>query len=72
MHMPTDETEGEGFHCVHQKVTAYGLDYVLDELWTVALDPLPLLRGSDSFVGDRFPTESVLSDAGLDVAEPSL
>ena len=69
--MPTDETEGERLHGVHQKVTAYCLDDVLYKLRTIALKTFPLLRGSNAFISDGFTAELILSYAGFHIAELS-
>lgn len=57
----TAEAVGEGLHGVHQKVTGDCLDGILHELRTVGLQPLPLLRAADVFVGDEFSVDIALS-----------
>lgn len=62
MDVTTDEAVGEGPHGVAEDVPADGLDDILHELRTVGFDALPFLCRSDAHVGDRLPTEAVLSD----------
>ena len=61
------EAVPEGLHCIAEDVAADCLDNVLYELRTVRFDAFPFLRGSDTFVGDGFTAELILTNTGLHI-----
>ena len=64
-----DEAVPEGLQGMAEDIAADGLDNFLHELRTVGLDAFPFLCGAYAFIGDRFPAEPVLADAGLHVSQ---
>ena len=69
MHVADDLTVAQGPHGVGQNVPADGLHDILHELWTVALDPGPVLRGVDPHIGDGLAAETVLAESGFDIGQ---
>lgn len=71
MDMTDDKAVSESFYGIAEYIAADGLNDILHELRTVGFDAFPFLRGSDTFIGDRFAAELILTDAGLHVGEPA-
>lgn len=69
MNVTDDKVVPESFHGVTEDVATDGLDDVLHKLRTVGFDTFPFLCGADSFIGYRFASILVFSDAGLHVRE---
>ena len=69
MNMTDDKAVPESFHGIAEDVSAYGLHDVLHELRTVGFDAFPFLCGSNTFVGDGFTAELILTDTRLHVGE---
>ena len=67
MDMSDDEAMPESFHGVAENVAADCLDDILYELRTVGFDAFPFLRGSNTFIGNGFAAELILTDARLHV-----
>ena len=72
MDMPDDKALPEGLHGIAENVPADSLHDVFYELGTIGFDAIPLLCRSNTFVGDGFATELVLTDARLHVGEQAI
>lgn len=70
MNVSDDEAVPESFHGVAEDIPADGLDDVFHEFRPVGFDALPFLCGTYAFIGDRFPTELIDLDPGLDIGQP--
>ena len=70
MNVSDDEAVPESFHGVAEDIPADGLDDVFHEFRPVGFDALPFLCGTYAFIGDRFPTELIDPDPGLDIGQP--
>lgn len=65
--MHHDGAAPECSHGIAEDVTGCGLYDVLHELGAVGIQPFPLLRGADAFIGDAFAAELVRSHLGLHI-----
>ena len=63
-------TAPEGLHGIAKNIPGRSLDDIFHELGPITFQPLPLLGGSDAFIGHGFPTELILPDPGLHVGKP--
>ena len=70
MNVSNDKAVPESFHGVAEDIPADGLDDVFHEFRPVGFDALPFLCGTYAFIGDRFPTELIDPDPGLDIGQP--
>ena len=68
--MPHNKAVRKGFHGIGQDVPTDCLHNVLHEFRTVGFDSAPFLCGTYAFIGDRFPTELIDPDPGLDIGQP--
>ncbi len=69
MNVTDDETVQESFHGVTEDISTDGLHDILNKLRTVGFDTFPFFCGSDSFIGNGFAAELILTNVRLYIGE---
>ena len=68
MHVSADEAVGKILHGKAEKIPAYGLPDVLDELWAVGFDVFSFHGGTDASVDARFTDKFVFANTRFYIA----
>ena len=69
VNMPDDKAVAKSFHSIAEDVAADGLNDILYELRSVGFNAFPLLRGTDTFIGDGFTAELIGTDSRLHIGK---
>ena len=64
-----DKTMREDPHSIAEDVPADRLNDILNKFRTIGFDALPVLGGTDTFIGNRFTAEFVFLDLRLHIGE---
>lgn len=71
MNVSDNKAVAESLHSIAENIAADGLHDVLHELRTVGFGAFPFLRRSDTFIGNGFAAELILTNAGFHIREPA-